>query len=543
MLQVLAQVGGDTGARDAATTTSGTAVVTGTKEAAGPQGRWPTGTETLHGVSTAGGILILGLIVFVLFRKYLVRAKLGVALLVLAATLAVYFGGLATVPVSERPVVLALGLERWVKAGLLFVALCLVNRLVLVPVLTRGGKVTLPKFVHQMILIVGLLFATLGYGAHEFEWDITNFLAGSAVVSIVLGLALQETLGNFFSGLVMQTSSPFAVGHWIKVLEVEGRVVDMTWRAVTLQTDYDDFVHIPNSTMAREQITNYNTPTTATAKTILVGIQYDIPPEEAIRVLKAAAMETPGVSAHPAPYVYLENFGESSIDYRIRFWITDPPEDDEIQSAVRVNVWYRLKQNNMGIPFPIRTTEVVNMDRRERRQQESAAATRLCAIQKVPLFAALSSGELKMLAESSRDVLLAANQILFRQNDAGDSFYIIRHGTADVIVRGEAGTEKTLATLGPGEYFGEMSGLTGQPRSATIKAASGLVCVEIGRSELHQLFTANVKLLESVSEVIGKRAAERTAALANLSAAAKASAVAEQQKSVLGRMMRFFGLG
>src|SRR6185503_4525029 len=105
--------------------------------------------------------------------------------------------------------------------------------------------------------IVLASFALLIFGSIAFGWDINAFLAGSAVVSIVLGLALQESLGNFFSGLVMQASPPFAIGDWIICGAHEGRVVDMTWRAVTIHTNEDNFILIPNATVAKAEIVNY----------------------------------------------------------------------------------------------------------------------------------------------------------------------------------------------------------------------------------------------------------------------------------------------
>ena len=106
--------------------------------------------------------------------------------------------------------------------------------LLIVPMLTRRGTVRMPRFFHQIVNIVLALFAILIFGSVAFGWDIDRFLAGSAVASIVLGLALQESLGNFFSGLVMQAAPPFALGDWIICGDHEGRVVDMTWRALVM---------------------------------------------------------------------------------------------------------------------------------------------------------------------------------------------------------------------------------------------------------------------------------------------------------------------
>lgn len=502
----------------------------------------PSSAELLRGLGVAGGILIAGLTAFAVLRPQIVRTRLATAFLVLLATLAIYFGIAAARGTHwhDKGDPLTLWLTRLFNACLLFVGLCVANRLILVPVLTRGGRLPLPRFVQQIILIVAAIFATLGYGSYTFGWDINKFLAGSAVVSIVLGLALQETLGNFFSGLVMQASSPFAHGDWITCAGVEGRVVDLTWRAVTLHTADDNFVHIPNAMIAKEQIINFNTPTTATARSIKIGLEYAVPPLEAIAVLKAAALETAGVSAAPAPYIFVHDYGDSAIIYRIKFWITDPPSYPKLEHMVRLNAWYRLRQKGLTIPFPIRTVEHVSLEKKQRREADAVATERLKAIESAGLLAALSPEEKRTLAEAAGDVMLAPHQVLFRQDDPGESFYIIRHGTADVLIRDDSGdkVEKKLATLGPGDYFGEMSALTGQPRTATLRAATPLVCVEIRKEELHALFDKNPAIMEQVSLLIARRNAERQAALEDAGAQAH---VAEQQKSVFGRMLSFFG--
>ncbi len=270
-----------------------------------------------------------------------------------------------------------------------------------------------------------------------FGWDIDRFLAGSAVVSIVLGPALQESLGKFFSGLVMQASPPFAIGNWIVCGEHEGRVVDMTWRAVTIHTIDDNFILIPNATVAKAEIVNFHAPTTATALKVKVGLESDVPPESALAVLKRAAIETPGVLETPAPLVFLEEFADTSVNYAIKFWISEPASHLRIEHLVRVNAWYRLREKGIAIPNPTYVVEHVSQSRKSQRLHGEASARFVAAIENVPLLQPLSPEQKRELAEAANDMMLAEGQILFRQNDAGDSFYIISQGQVDVLVAAE----------------------------------------------------------------------------------------------------------
>jgi small-conductance mechanosensitive channel/CRP-like cAMP-binding protein len=506
-------------------------------------GAWiPNGQQFLRGTIVAGGILIAGLIILAVARKYISRVRLTAAYLVAMVALAVYFSIGVTKPDRFRdPLDTAtFWVHRVFYAALLFVVIRIVDRIILVPLMTKGGKVPLPRFVHQIVIIVLGLFAVLGYGSHAFGWDIDKFLAGSAVVSIVLGLALQETLGNFFSGLVMQASSPFAIGNWIIVAGVQGRVVDMNWRAVTIHTSDDNFVVIPNSTIAKEQITNFHAPTVATARNVMVGLEYELGPCEAIETLKAAALETPGVLSKPEPRIYLQDYANSAIVYRVKFWIDDPSNHPWIEHQVRLNTWYRLKQKGFNIPFQIQTVEMVNLQKKLALDAKEAAAARLRAIESVPLLSPLSSEQKQELAVVSKDCQLAPGQVLFSQGDSGDSFYVIHKGDVDVLIGDTPETQKSIATLSPGDFFGEMSALTGQPRTATIRARDALIAVEINKQALNRIFELDPTIMERISQVVTKRNVEREAARKGL-AQPSTQEVVEQQKSLLGRMLRFFG--
>jgi small-conductance mechanosensitive channel/CRP-like cAMP-binding protein len=506
---------------------------------------WVTDVHPLRAALIFAGILVAGLILAFLLRHLLARLKLTWAFSLSFAMLALYLAawGLKASLMTNPDDPIAHWLSRAVAAGLVFAALRFLDRLVIVPILTRGGKLKLSRFIHQIVNIVVALFAILIFGSLAFGWDIDRFLAGSAVVSIVLGLALQETLGNFFSGLVMQASPPFTIGDWIICGSHEGRVVDMTWRAVTLHTNDDNFILIPNATVAKAEIVNYHAPTTATARSITVGLDYDVPPCDALAVLKTAASETPGVIATPEPFVYLQDFTDAAVLYRVKFWIDNPSVHTKIEHAVRLNIWYRLHGRGFGIPFPTFNLEYISLREKKQNLAEAARGHRLSALDAVPLFAPLTREQKRQLADSADDYVLAPGQTLFRQNDAGDTFFIIHKGQVAVLVTPEGSSEeRQVATLGPGDFFGEMSVLTGQPRTATIRALTPIALVRIEKQDLRAIFEADLSIMAKISEIVARRNAEREAVMQGAGAAPAAETVVKQQKSLLGRMMSFFRL-
>ena len=507
----------------------------------------PANSRIVLALILFGGTLLAGMLIFLLTRRQVRLLKLttafGVGLGALTLYLAAWGYNKSRMHDGGDPI--AYWITRVFAGAMVFVVLRALDRLAIVPLLTRGGKMAIPRLFHQIVNILLAVFAVLIFGARAFGWDIDRFLAGSAVVSIVLGLALQETLGNFFSGLVMQASPPFVIGDWIVCGGHEGRVVDMTWRAVTLHTNDDNFILIPNATVAKGDVVNYHAPTTATARTVNVSLESDVPPAEAIAILKAAAVETPGVQGAPEPFVYLEDYGDAVV-YQVKFWISEPRDHHRLEHEVRVHIWYRLREKGIILPNPVRTVEHVSLTHKARQQREAARGHRLAAIESVPLLGPLTAAEKLQLADSAHDVFLTTGQVLFRQDDTGSSFYVIYRGSVEVLVSpegGQAAEQHVVATLKAGDFFGEMSALTGQPRTATIRAASPLACVEIEKEDLLAIFQRDPGMLGKISQIVARRNAEREAVLQNAGAAPAPEMVFKQQQTLLGRMMSFFGLG
>jgi small-conductance mechanosensitive channel len=153
--------------------------------------------------------------------------------------------------------------------------------------------------------------------------NVGPLLATSAVTSLVLGLALQPILTNFFAGVVISLERPFRINDWIQVGEHEGRVTQITWRTTSIRTRQNDTVILPNANMARETLTNYLYPHPLHMSRIYVGAHFLTPPHRVKAAMLAAADQVDGVLDRPSVEVYIHNFDESSITYELRAWIDD----------------------------------------------------------------------------------------------------------------------------------------------------------------------------------------------------------------------------
>jgi hypothetical protein len=358
-----------------------------------------------------------------------------------------------------------------------------------------------------------------------------KFLTTSAVGAVVIGFALQDTLGNTFSGLAIQVEKPFRVDQWVRIGSLEGRVVEITWRATRLRTKSGDAVIVPNNIVSKEAITNFSEPAGPTRLHVEVGVSYQAPPNNVKAVILTALRDATLVLTAPAPEVLVFDFAASSITYRIRFWVADYGQDDLARDQVRSCVYYAFRRSGIEIPFPIQ----VNY-----RGPKAAALVsdvdKVAWIEAVDLFQPLSVADRAMLVGASRDRMYGAGQTVVRQGEMGDSMFVVGRGSARVTILPGA-TE--VATIPAGGYFGEMSLLTGQPRTATVSAITDCVLLEISAADFRRIALAQPAVVEQVTGVV----AERQAGLArSRDTVASAGAAADAPRSFLLKVREFLRL-
>ena len=378
----------------------------------------------------------------------------------------------------------------------------------------------------QDAMVIGLLVLIATF---VFE---DKLLTTSAVGAVVVGFALQDTLGNAFAGLGIQSEKPFRVGHWIRVGDFEGRVAEVTWRATKLRTKSGNFVIVPNNIIAKDAITNYSEPAVPSRLEVEVGASYLSTPGD----VKAAALDAVGqvsrVLEAPAPDVLLHSFDGSAITYRVRFWIADYEYDDHARDEVRTAIFYAFGRRGIEIPWPIEVGY-------SRDWPEPDVATRQLererVLARVDLFSRLTDEQRRDIATASAIRLYGAGEVIVRQGDPGQSMFIICSGAAAVLL--EPG-RREVAVIGTGGYFGEMSLLTGDARSASVVARGDTAVLELDAELFRALGAADPKAVEE----IGVAAMARRAQLAQIRDETQNAAAADAPATFLGRMKKFLRL-
>lgn len=376
----------------------------------------------------------------------------------------------------------------------------------------------------QDALIIGLVLLAATFLSEQL-------LTTSAVSAVVLGFALQDTLGNAFAGLAIQSEKPFHVGHWIRIGEHEGRVAGVTWRATKLRTKTGNLVILPNNVIAKEAITNFSEPATPLRLEVEVGASYLAPPNTVKAAMIEAMRNSPVVLAEPAADVILVSFDASAIMYRARFWIDDFAGGDHARDQVRTAIYYVFQRRDIEIPFPIQVQYA-------KEWKEPDAASELIQKERlladIDLFATVDPEVRTEIAESAPLRVFGAGESIVKQGAQAHSMYLILSGSVSVRLEG---SHEEVARIDRRGYFGEMSLLTGDPRSATVTAIGDVTAMEIDAD----LFRRIGHLHPDAIEHFGVAAATRRVGLEQRRSAAGAS-VAVETSTVIARMRRFLGL-
>jgi small-conductance mechanosensitive channel/CRP-like cAMP-binding protein len=475
----------------------------------------------------AFGLAVAALVAIVVVRNRTIRRRLRFTL---AALLALSVLHLASVYVPNA--FAGFTHERAIEQ--LLIALALINALVTLlfnPWFHDRVPDRSPAIVQDTLVV-----AVFGAAA-VFVLPDSKFLTASAIAAAAIGFALQDTLGNAFSGLAIQVEKPFRVGHWIAAGAFEGLVVEVTWRATKFRTKAGNLVVVPNNAIAKEAITNYSEPSAPTRLFVDVGAHYSVPPNEVEAALLAAMRQVPRVLQTPKPDVLLQDFAASAITYRARFWIVDYAEDEYARDEVHRAVYYEFRRRGLEIPWPIQVwynrTDIPT-DSPERR--EGFART----IAGVSVMADLDSDTHRAMAEAAHEHLFADGETIVREGEPGDSMFLVRRGRVVITVggspdTGRGGTE--VAVTEAGGYFGEMSLLTGESRTATVTARGDCTVLEIKADA----FRAYVKSHPGVIEQLAASAAARRREL-DESRAAQSNVRAPDHLTLVQRMRHFFGL-
>jgi small-conductance mechanosensitive channel/CRP-like cAMP-binding protein len=392
------------------------------------------------------------------------------------------------------------------------------------PALLRGLLSIVLYCVFSLLIYKLVLKAELG----GFE-----IVATSTVVSVIVGLALQDTLGNFFAGLSIHVEQPFHILDAIRIGDMLGRVEAVTWRTTAIRTNNNTVILLPNSRVAREPLEIYPF-NNLNRRVFSFPAPYSIPPQRVIALMRDTIRTVPNVAPEKTPVVRIGNFSDSSITYEVLYWVKDYMWIHDIDAKIREHIWYVYGRNQIDIPFPTRHVLLERQAQRTKSQDYGYDNV----IASVDIFEPLTSEEREVVVESLVKYAYAPGEAIIRCGEPGDSMFIICRGKVEVQLPSSNGDLKHVAVLEPGNFFGEMALLTGEPRNADVYALDEVEVLEIRKPVIQQLFNENAELAEALSHKI----TERQTGLAEHSRAMSEDVKQAQKQTILRRIQRFFSL-
>jgi small-conductance mechanosensitive channel/CRP-like cAMP-binding protein len=405
-------------------------------------------------------------------------------------------------------------------------------------------RLFLPRIVQDVLVAAIGIFAVFGT-ASRAGVDLSGIVATGAVVTAVIGLALQDTLGNVVGGLALQLDSTVRVGDWIRVSDLTGRVVEIRWRSTSIETSAWETVVVPNSVLTRSQVVvlgrrSGEAPRVRSAISFLVDFR--TPPTQVIDSVLRALQAHPidNVAANPPIECQLDELGESAARYSVRFWILDIGRDSSTDSVMRTRVYFALTRAGIPLSIPAHAVFLTEDSKERRRDKEDAERTRrVRALSEIELLRDLSDGERAELVDWLQPAPFARGEVLTREGADAHHLYLIVKGR--VSVRTRQGTQdKEIAQLGPGQCFGEMSLLTGEPRSATVVALGEVECYRLHADAFRKLLERRSDLAAMIAAQLAER---RVALLSSREQLADhKTLVAHAEQDLLDKIKAFFRL-
>jgi small-conductance mechanosensitive channel/CRP-like cAMP-binding protein len=452
----------------------------------------------------------------------------------------------------------------YVDASIIFFACFFLIRLVDAAVFAwyvRTRKTfPLPDVLRSIGLGVLYLIVLFGVLKYTLNFNITTVVATSAVLTMVIGLALQGVLSNILSGISLHFSHSINRGEWVSIGDKEGVVVDTNWRETRLLDRNSNIVVLPNTLVAGATITNYAQPDERTALALHFKLSADAPAQLVLDSLREAARDCPRVVAEPSPMATIMEFDPYGVHYRLKFWVTDYSRKNGIATDVGRLAWYKLRRH--GIRAAVDLPEMIDGVLR------GTASPRPPAVQTAETdenFVVLtgstflryqqgdkkgqlmiSEDDIRGLAAVVKRAVYAKGEVLCRQGDPGRNCYIVAKGLlrGDIITEENGKKYSNEFEVGPGGIFGEMSLFTGMPRTATGIVAEEAVLLKIEAGDFGPVLAKNPGLAEVIADLVSSRNEQNKGFLLKIKELSEKDIHAgTNRKSILEYLKKFVGFG
>ncbi len=500
-------------------------------------------SRSAHGKAATGLLSVVESLVFPLLA-------MGLGWLVLWAPDALNVAWAGLVPLSHR--------SAW---HLFWLAMMVLNfaESTLLQILAWGGRPTIPALLRGVLRVLVTALAAFFVLRFELGVNITPLLASTALITAVVGFALQGVLGNLLAGMSLNLTGSLAHRDWVAIDDLEGQVEEMNWRETWVVTRENIPVRIPNSKVADARIRNLSRPEGPRRCSVFVDASYGDRPDGVIDALLAAAAGVPDVRRMPAPTAMVLDFKSYGVSYELRVWLDRYSLREPILGEIRRQIWYQFRRCGIQIPYPV-TDQVLNnfMERAivpaTPPPEDPEAAHRAEGLLQSDFARTVLQGpdgemrvspeELSAWSQGLSSLYYGRNEFVFRQGDTGDCCYVVLAGVLTGRIQHREAGKQTTFEVGAGAVVGEMSLMTGLPRMAELQAKESAELLQIPAQAFAELLGKHAGLVEQISQLVAERAQQNRKQYEELMAAdAPSMDQALSRDGILKRFWRLLGGG
>ncbi|MDP9149698.1 MAG: mechanosensitive ion channel family protein [Myxococcota bacterium] len=380
----------------------------------------------------------------------------------------------------------------------------------------------------------------------------SSVITTSAVVSGVIALSMQATLGNVVGGFALQLDGSIRVGDWIQLPDgQQGRVMAIRWRHTVIETRNWDTVVVPNASLLSENIVILGKRAGQPVQRrvwVYFNVDFRYAPAQVVDVVSESLGNAPieGVAEDPRPNVVCCDFAKEGRDsfacYAVRYWLNDLANDDVTSSRIRSRIYAALKRAGVPLARPAQTLFIAQEENDVARAARQSS-DRMVAIERVDLFHGLTRPERDFVAAHLKYAPFAAGETVTRQGAVAHWLYVLCSGKVEIRRRAEGGSlAKAVATIEAPNFFGEMGLMTGERRTADVVALTDVECYRLDKEGLQRILEERPEAAENFSKTLARRRVELAEALEGLDAEAKKARMNTEQTRILDKIQQFFGL-
>lgn len=389
----------------------------------------------------------------------------------------------------------------------------------------RGTQEGISSVVGYLIAGIGFLIVLRGAGI-----DISSLTVLAGVLGIGVGFGFQNVASNFISGITILFEQPLKVGDLVEVNDLLGIVEKISIRSTIIRTLDNIFVIVPNQSFIENNIINWSYRDKKCRVHVPVGVAYGTDTTLVTEALLAAARKHPQVLLQPSPKVWFKEFGDSSLNFELLVWFDDPPAIPQFKSDLNFSIETELNMRGISIPFPQRDLHIKNpqdliplfqgagnlkvsdnsslsVDSKTQTYQNgtsksSGTESLRDLLRQISYFKNCTPRQIRELIEQGHRQILPPGQIICREGDPGNSFYVILAGSVEIY---SEKLGKHIVNRHAGEFIGEMALLMGIPRSASIRTNEQTTLFVVEHTNLQKLLSNHPQLADQISAELATR--------------------------------------